>query len=84
MRVGVVAASAGNHAQGVAYHARQLGIPATIYMPEGTPFTKVGRTEGLGATVVLAGARLAEARAVAFSQCEEQGQVKVSAIRRPQ
>jgi len=53
-------------------------------MPEGTPFTKVGHTEGLGATVVLAGARLAEARAVAFSQCEEQGQVKVSAIRRPQ
>jgi threonine dehydratase len=84
VKAGVVAASAGNHAQGVAYHARQLGIPATIYMPEGTPFTKVGRTEGLGATVVLAGAGLAEARAVAFSQCEEQSQVKVSAIRRPQ
>ncbi len=44
MKSGVIAASAGNHAQGVAYHARQLGIPATIYMPEGTPFTKVGRT----------------------------------------
>jgi threonine dehydratase len=40
--------SAGNHAQGVAYHARRLGIPATIVMPEGTPFTKIDRTEALG------------------------------------
>src|ERR1700728_797563 len=50
---GVIAMSAGNHAQGVAYHAGRLGIPATIVMPEGTPFTKVERTEGYGATVVL-------------------------------
>jgi len=74
-KAGVVAASAGNHAQGVAYHARDLGIPATIYMPEGTPFTKVGRTETLGAKVVLSGAGLAEAREAALRQCEEQGQV---------
>src|SRR3984893_17766527 len=42
-RAGVVAMSAGNHAQGVAYHARRLGIPATIVMPEGTPFIKIDR-----------------------------------------
>jgi threonine dehydratase len=59
---GVIAMSAGNHAQGVAYHARRLGIPATIVMPEGTPFTKVERTAAHGATVVLRGAGLAEAR----------------------
>jgi len=52
---GVIAMSAGNHAQGVAYHARRLGIPATIVMPEGTPFTKVERTadSGNGVIVVL-------------------------------
>ncbi|MFT6582713.1 MAG: threonine ammonia-lyase [Alphaproteobacteria bacterium] len=52
---GVIAISAGNHAQGVAYHAQRLGIPATIVMPEGTPFNKVSRTEALGARVVLIG-----------------------------
>ncbi|MBC8337200.1 MAG: threonine ammonia-lyase [Rhodospirillales bacterium] len=76
-KAGVVAASAGNHAQGVAYHARNLGIPATIYMPEGTPFTKVGRTEALGAKVVLSGSGLAEARETAMQQCESEGQVFV-------
>jgi threonine dehydratase len=62
---GVVAMSAGNHAQGVAYHARRLGIPATIVMPEGTPFTKIDRTESLGATVVLQGDNLVAAREAA-------------------
>lgn len=52
---GVIACSAGNHAQGVAYHAQRLGVPATIVMPEGTPFNKVKRTEDFGATVVLHG-----------------------------
>lgn len=52
---GVIAVSAGNHAQGVAYHARRLGIPATIVMPKPTPFTKVSRTEALGARVLLHG-----------------------------
>ncbi len=52
---GVIACSAGNHAQGVAYHAQRLGIPATIVMPEGTPFNKVKRTEDFGATVVQYG-----------------------------
>ncbi len=58
---GVVAASAGNHAQGVAFHARALGIPAIIVMPKDTPFTKVARTEALGAAVVLHGADIAAA-----------------------
>src|SRR4029077_14694502 len=48
-RAGVVAMSAGNHAQGVAHFARELGIPATIVMPETTPFVKVARTRALGA-----------------------------------
>ncbi|MPY74318.1 MAG: threonine ammonia-lyase [Alphaproteobacteria bacterium] len=52
---GVIAVSAGNHAQGVAYHARRLGIPATIVMPMTTPFTKINRTEALGARVLLHG-----------------------------
>ncbi|AXJ94614.1 MULTISPECIES: threonine ammonia-lyase [unclassified Sphingomonas] len=52
---GVIAASAGNHAQGVAYHANRLGIPATIVMPRTTPTVKVVQTEGHGATVVLEG-----------------------------
>jgi threonine dehydratase len=64
-KAGVIAMSAGNHAQSVAYHARRLGIPATIVMPEATPFTKVERTEGYGARVVLRGAGLAEARRAA-------------------
>ena len=52
---GVIAASAGNHAQGLAYHAKRLGIPATIVMPLNTPTVKVTQTEGHGATVVLEG-----------------------------
>jgi threonine dehydratase len=54
--------SAGNHAQGVAYHAGRLGIPATIVMPEGTPFIKVEHTENFGAKVILLGATLAESQ----------------------
>ncbi len=57
---GVAAMSAGNHAQGVAYHAGRLGIPATIVMPEGTPFNKVKHTKDFGARVVLEGAALSE------------------------
>ena len=52
---GVIAASAGNHAQGLAYHAARLGIPATIVMPRTAPITKVTQTEGHGATVILEG-----------------------------
>jgi threonine dehydratase len=52
---GVIACSAGNHAQGVAYHAQRLGIPTTIVMPNGTPFNKIQRTEDFGGKVVLHG-----------------------------
>jgi threonine dehydratase len=58
---GVIAMSAGNHAQGVAYHAGRLGMPATIVMPSFTPNTKVEHTRGHGARVVLHGDTLAEA-----------------------
>ena len=61
-QVGVVAMSAGNHAQAVAYHARRLGIDSTIVMPVNTPFTKIRNTRDLGATVVLHGENLAEAQ----------------------
>ena len=54
-RRGVIAMSAGNHAQAVAYHARRLAIPATIVMPVTTPFVKVKATQELGANVVLDG-----------------------------
>jgi threonine dehydratase len=74
---GVVAMSAGNHAQGVAYHARRLGIPATIVMPEGTPFTKIDRTQALGATVVLEGDSLIAARQAADTLARDKGLVPV-------
>jgi threonine dehydratase len=61
-KLGVIAMSAGNHAQAVAYHSGRLGIPSVIVMPEGTPFVKVGNTEALGAEVVLSGETLSEAR----------------------
>ncbi len=57
---GVIAMSAGNHAQGVAYHAQRMGIPATIVMPRATPFTKIERTRSLGAIVVIIGDTLSE------------------------
>ncbi len=62
---GVIAVSAGNHAQGVAFHARRLGIPATIVMPRPTPFSKVRQTEFHGAEIILEGETLTEAAAVA-------------------
>ncbi|MDX6750064.1 threonine ammonia-lyase [Geminicoccaceae bacterium 1502E] len=61
-RRGVVAMSAGNHAQGVAYHALRLGIPATIVMPQFTPFMKIENTSKLGARVVLRGETLDDAQ----------------------
>src|SRR3954467_15456251 len=60
-RRGVIAMSAGNHAQAVAYHAARLGVPATIVMPRGSPNTKIKNTQVHGATVVLEGENLFEA-----------------------
>lgn len=71
--VGVVAASAGNFAQGVAYHATRLGMPAVIVMPESTPFVKVSRTEVLGAEVVRVGQTFEEASAAASGIALERG-----------
>lgn len=62
-RRGVIAMSAGNHAQAVAYHAQRLGIPATVVMPVTTPFVKVAATKAHGAEVVLHGETISEAQA---------------------
>jgi threonine dehydratase len=70
---GVAAMSAGNHAQGVAYHAGRLGIPATIVMPLTTPFNKVKHTRDFGAQVILHGQTLMEADAQARRIAAEQG-----------
>jgi threonine dehydratase len=74
---GVIAMSAGNHAQAVAYHARRLAIPATIVMPVTTPFVKVKATEAHGATVVLSGETLMEAQARAEAIAAERNLVWV-------
>jgi threonine dehydratase len=76
-RAGVVAMSAGNHAQAVARHASLLGIEAVIVMPRFTPSTKVMRTRGWGATVVLHGDTLAEAAAHAHELSAQRGLVFV-------
>jgi threonine dehydratase len=76
-RRGVVAMSAGNHAQAVAYHATRLGIDATIVMPGPTPFVKVQRTQELGASVVLRGDGLAEAEAEAERLVEVEGRTYI-------
>ena len=74
---GVITASAGNHAQAVAYHARRLGIPATIVMPATTPTVKVSQTEGHGARVILEGDMFDDAYARARELELEQGLVFV-------
>ncbi len=76
-RRGVIAMSAGNHAQAVAYHARRLGIPATIVMPVTTPFVKIKATEALDATVVLDGETISEAQARAEKIAAEKNLVWV-------
>ncbi|HRD28605.1 MAG TPA: threonine ammonia-lyase [Caulobacter sp.] len=70
---GVIAASAGNHAQGLAYHGARLGVPVTIVMPKGTPFVKVEHTRQHGANVVIFGDTYDEAAAHAQQLREERG-----------
>ena len=70
---GVLAVSAGNHAQGVAYHAQRMGLPATIVMPRFAPAVKVERTRGFGATVVLEGDTFDDARAHGLALAQERG-----------
>jgi threonine dehydratase len=81
---GVIAASAGNHAQAVAYHAKRLGIPATIVMPEPTPTVKVTQTAGHGAKVVLCGDMFDDAYARAKELALENGYVFVHPFDDPQ
>ena len=68
---GVIACSAGNHAQGVAHHATRLGIPATIVMPRHTPFVKVEQTQRLGAEVILEGDNFDGAKTHAVAECRK-------------
>src|SRR5699024_5271524 len=70
---GVITASAGNHAQGVAYASRKLGVKATIFMPEKTPISKVEATQNYGAEVVLVGRSLQEAYEASMERQKETG-----------
>ncbi len=79
---GVIAASAGNHAQGLAYHGARLGIPVTIVMPTQTPTVKVQQTEGHGAEVILFGERFDDAQAQALDIAAARGLVFVHPVRR--
>jgi len=74
---GVIAASAGNHAQGLAYHGQRLGIPVTIVMPRGTPYVKVQQTREFGATVVIEGDGYDAANERALTLRDERGLVFV-------
>jgi threonine dehydratase len=74
---GVIAMSAGNHAQAVAYHAADLGIAATIVMPVTTPFVKVAATKAYGARVLLDGETISEAQARAEGEARERGLIWV-------
>ena len=77
---GVVAASAGNHAQALAYHGARLGVPVTIVMPEGTPFTKADGTRAHGATVVIKGLDFTGSTEEAHRLRDEEGRVFISAF----
>jgi len=74
---GVIAASAGNHSQGLAFHAQRLGVPVTIVMPAATPFVKVQQTRAFGAEVVIQGDSYDEASAFARKLCEDRDLVFV-------
>lgn len=77
-KLGVIAASAGNHAQGVALAGKMLGIKARIFMPETAPKTKIEATEGYGAQVVLAGKNFDETKELAFAESAKTGEVFIS------
>jgi len=79
-RRGVVTASAGNHAQAVAYHCSRLGIPATVVMPEGTPLVKVSNTRRFGARIFFKGATLSDAMGEVHRLRDEESLVMVHAF----
>lgn len=74
---GVIAVSAGNHAQGVAYHAQRMGVPAVIVMPRFTPTVKVANTRRFGAEVVLAGDTFDDAKARGYELARERGLIMI-------
>jgi threonine dehydratase len=76
-KAGVIAVSAGNHAQGVAYHGQKLGIPVTIVMPLGTPFVKIEHTRKHGARVLLQGENFTEATEFAYATQAKEGLIFV-------
>jgi threonine dehydratase len=80
---GVVAASAGNHAQGVAFAAAPFGVKATVFMPEGGTLPKIEATRGYGADVILTGASVEEAMAAAKAQAQERGSVYIHPFDHP-
>ena len=82
-KAGVIAASAGNHAQGLAYNAKTLGIPATIVMPSTTPMVKVEQTRGHGAEIVIFGGNYDEAYAHAMLLAEQRGLTYIHAFDDP-
>lgn len=82
-QAGVIAASAGNHAQGLAYNARNLGIPATIVMPSTTPMVKVEQTRGHGAEIVIHGGSYDESYAHALELAEQRGLTYIHAFDDP-
>ncbi|MEM8919078.1 MAG: threonine ammonia-lyase [Pseudomonadota bacterium] len=82
-QAGVIAASAGNHAQGLAYNARNLGIPATIVMPSTTPMVKVEQTRGHGAEIVIHGGNYDESYAHAMELAEQRGLTYIHAFDDP-
>jgi threonine dehydratase len=77
MARGVIAMSAGNHAQAVAYHAQRLGIPATIVMPKPTPFVKIAATQAFGAKVIVEGEALSECQTIVEETIARTGAVLV-------
>jgi threonine dehydratase len=80
---GVVAASAGNHAQGVAFAAALLGVKATVVMPDGAPLPKIAATRSYGAEIILHGARLEDALAHAMALAHEQESVFIHPFEHP-
>lgn len=74
---GIITMSAGNHAQGVAYHAQKLGLDSTIVMPETTPHLKVKHTEAFGSKVVLKGETLADAKRFAENVADQEGRILI-------
>src|SRR4051812_35659609 len=82
-RRGVIAASAGNHALGLSYHGKLLGIPVTVVMPQIAPLTKISNCQALGANVILEGGNIEEAKQFALRLGEERALVYINGYDHP-